>query len=208
MEREEFAVLVKAMKAVYSEPTFIPDQDAFNVWYELLNDISYELCSGAIKKYMSTEKFPPRISDIRKLSIDLISPEPMTELAAWSLVRKAISNSLYNAQEEFEKLPEECQRAIGNARSLKEYAMMDANTVESVIQSNFLRSYKVACKRIKENRQLPPAVQDIVYKLASGMSINYLGKDESKTSFDSFSFDNSEKEYIEKYDDYEDYDEC
>ena len=205
MEREEFAVLVKAMKAVYSEPTFIPDQDAFNVWYELLSDISYELCGGAIKKYMSTEKYPPRISDIRKLSLDLVSPEPITELAAWSLVRIAISNSSYHAQEEFEKLPEECQRAIGSARTLKEWAMLDTKTVETVIQSNFLRSYKVACKRVEENRQLPPAVKDIVNKLAGGMSISYLDKDESKTSFDSFSFDTNETEYIEEYDDPDEY---
>lgn len=38
MEREQFKVLVKAMKAVYAQPTFIPDQDAFNVWFALLRD--------------------------------------------------------------------------------------------------------------------------------------------------------------------------
>lgn len=38
MEREQFKVLVKAMKAVYAQPTFIPDQDAFNVWFALLGD--------------------------------------------------------------------------------------------------------------------------------------------------------------------------
>lgn len=31
MTREEFKTLVKGMKAVYAQPTFIPDQDAFNV---------------------------------------------------------------------------------------------------------------------------------------------------------------------------------
>lgn len=39
MEREQFKVLVKAMKAVYAQPTFIPDQDAFNVWFALLGDL-------------------------------------------------------------------------------------------------------------------------------------------------------------------------
>ena len=32
MERDEFKILVKSMKAVYAQPTFLPDQDAFNVW--------------------------------------------------------------------------------------------------------------------------------------------------------------------------------
>ena len=42
MERDEFKILVKAMKAVYADPKFIADKDAFNVWFTLLNDISYE----------------------------------------------------------------------------------------------------------------------------------------------------------------------
>ena len=42
MEREEFKILVKAMKAVYAQPTFIPDKDAFDVWYGLLQDLPYE----------------------------------------------------------------------------------------------------------------------------------------------------------------------
>ena len=66
MTREEFKTLVKGMKAVYAQPTFIPDQDAFNVWFELLKDIPYQQANVAIQKYMLTEKFPPTIADIRE----------------------------------------------------------------------------------------------------------------------------------------------
>lgn len=51
MEREEFKILVKAMKAVYAQPTFIPDKDAFDVWYGLLQDLPYEQANLAIQKY-------------------------------------------------------------------------------------------------------------------------------------------------------------
>lgn len=47
MTREEFKTLVKGMKAVYAQPTFIPDQDAFNVWFELLKDIPYQQANVA-----------------------------------------------------------------------------------------------------------------------------------------------------------------
>ena len=56
MTREEFKTLVKGMKAVYAQPTFIPDQDAFNVWFELLKDIPYQQANVAIQKYMLTEQ--------------------------------------------------------------------------------------------------------------------------------------------------------
>ena len=48
MEREEFKILVKAMKAVYAQPTFIPDKDAFDVWYGLLQDVCPTLTSQSM----------------------------------------------------------------------------------------------------------------------------------------------------------------
>ena len=74
MEREEFKILVKAMKAVYAQPTFIPDKDAFDVWYGLLQDLPYEQANLAIQKYMTSEKFPPTIADIRTKATEIIAP--------------------------------------------------------------------------------------------------------------------------------------
>ena len=47
MTREEFSIIVKGLKDVYTQQTFIPDKDAFNVWYELLKDIDYANCNMA-----------------------------------------------------------------------------------------------------------------------------------------------------------------
>lgn len=161
MEREEFKTLVKGMKAVYAQPTFIPDQDAFNVWYELLKDLPYTQANIAIQKYMLTEKFPPTIADIRAKANDIIArvEESMSELEAWSLVSKAISNSGYHAQEEFDKLPEACQRAVGNSSNLKEWAMMESDKVATVEQSHFIRNYRVAVQRMQEEAKIPDHVK-------------------------------------------------
>ena len=165
MERDKFAILVKAMKAVYSDPKFITDQDAFNVWYELLKDIPYELCQAAIHRYMSTNKFPPTIADIRQLATEIVTPEQMNEGEAWSKVYKAICNSTYNSAAEFEKLPKECQKAVGNPAILKEWASLDMDEVNTVIQSNFMRSYKVECKRAREYAQLPEGTKQLISKI-------------------------------------------
>lgn len=87
MEREEFKILVKAMKAVYAQPTFIPDKDAFDVWYGLLQDLPYEQANLAIQKYMTSERFPPTIADIRTKATEIIAPaeESMSELQAWGV---------------------------------------------------------------------------------------------------------------------------
>lgn len=164
MEREEFKILVKAMKAVYAQPTFIPDKDAFDVWYGLLQDLPYEQANLAVQKYMTSERFPPTIADIRTKATEIIAPveESMSELQAWALVQKAIRNSAYHAEEEFAKLPEACQRAVGTAVNLKEWALMDSDQVATIEQSHFVRNYRASVQRMKEEARLPENVRMLI----------------------------------------------
>ena len=162
MERDEFKILVKSMKAVYAQPTFLPDQDAFNVWYALLKDLPYELASMAVQKHMLTEKFPPTIADLRAKANEVVEQpaEEMSELEAWALVRKATGNSNYHADEEFARLPEVCRIAVGSPVNLREWAMMNSDQVATVEQSHFIRNYRTAAKRMTEDRKLPPAFRE------------------------------------------------
>ena len=48
MTFDEFKILVKGMKAVYTSPNFLPDADSVKIWYRLLGDMPYELASIAI----------------------------------------------------------------------------------------------------------------------------------------------------------------
>lgn len=164
MTREEFAVLVKAMKAVYSSENFIADKDAFNVWYGLLQDLPYEQANLAVQKYMTSERFPPTIADIRTKATEIIAPveESMSELQAWALVQKAIRNSAYHAEEEFAKLPEACQRAVGTAVNLKEWALMDSDQVATIEQSHFVRNYRASVQKMKEEARLPENVRMLI----------------------------------------------
>lgn len=164
MEREEFKILVKAMKAVYTQPTFIPDKNAFDVWYELLKDLTYEQVHIAIHKYMITEHFPPTIADLREKSNEVTEKqlEETSELEAWSLVRKAIGNSGYHSEEEFEKLPEACKIAVGTASNLREWALMDSDQVATVEQSHFIRNYRTAVKRLSEEKKIPENLRKLI----------------------------------------------
>lgn len=164
MTRDEFKILVKAMKAVYSSENFIADKDAFDVWFELLKDLPYEQANLAIQKYMTSEKFPPTIADIRTKATEIITPaeESMSELQAWALVQKALRNSGLNSEEEFAKLPEACQRAVGTAANLKEWALMDSDQVATIEQSHFIRNYRTSVQRMKEEARLPENVKMLI----------------------------------------------
>lgn len=171
MERKELSYLVKALKAVYSDPKFIADQDAFNVWYELLKDIPYQVAHATVYKYISTNKFPPTIADIREGATSIVQPEQLGEGEAWALVYKAICNSAYNSVEEFNKLPKECQRAVGDPAILREWASLTIDEVNTVIQSNFMRSYRVASKNAEEHKRLPQATREVIEKISQHMKM-------------------------------------
>ncbi len=177
MTKDQFKVLVKAMKAVYADKNFLPDYDAMNVWYTLLCDLDYEIVSKAIQKHMMSSSFLPTVADIRTAAAQFKPSgelQQMSELDAWERVRKAIGNSIYNSESEFSKLLPVIQKAVGSPHNLEEWATLDTDTVNSVVQSNFLRSYRAMVKREIEMQKLSPAVRDLIEK-ASGAAIE--GKD-------------------------------
>ena len=86
----------------------------------------------------------------------------MSELQAWALVQRALRNSGYNSEEEFAKLPEACQRAVGTAANLKEWALMDSDQVATIEQSHFIRNYRASVQRMKEEARLPENVRMLI----------------------------------------------
>ena len=167
MTRGEFKVLVKAMKAVYTHPSFIPDQHAFDIWYELLKDLDYKVASHAVKKYMQLEEREPSAASIRKHVVSLSQQDStLNEIEAWQIVQKAIRNSTYHAEEEYRKLPESVQRAIANPGQLREWATLeniDGKAI-NVMQSNFMRTYRAEIEKESQIRKLSPELIKIIEK--------------------------------------------
>lgn len=169
MTKDQFKILVKAMKAVYTNPGFIPDNDAFDVWYSMLKDLDYALASRAVQMHMQTEETPPTVAGIRKQSAKLKADETddLNETAAWSLVLKAIRWSTYYSEEEFAKLPPVVQRAVSSPRQLREWATLedvDGKTL-TVIQSNFQRTFRAEQQKERERNKLSPDVLKLMRPL-------------------------------------------
>ena len=156
MDREEFKKIVKGMKSIYADPKFIADQFAFDMWYGLLGDLSYEVVAMAKQAYMQTEKFAPTPADIRRYAYKITSPvtDDMSEVEAWGKVSKAICNSLYHSEEEFARLPKLIQQTLGNHIRLRELAELDAGQLQTIEASNFMRSYRARLEAHKRDSQL------------------------------------------------------
>lgn len=180
MTRKEFSVIVKGLKAVYADPRFIADADAFNMWYALLQDLGYGEASAAAQRYMMTNKFPPTVADIREQAAKIKragTAEDMNEMAAWGLVQQAVRRSTYYAEEEYVKLPAAVQRAVGSPAQLREWAAMDTGGAAwNVMQSNFMRTYRAEQARRQENAMVSPEIMRLMENREMTMELTEKGE--------------------------------
>jgi hypothetical protein len=173
MTREETQAILKVLKAGY--PNFYkgltkPDADEIiDLWSTMFTDDSAQIVVEAVKSLMCTLKFPPTIADVKEKIALITQPEHMTEMEAWQTVRRAIS--YYGATESFAGLPLILQKCVGSPNQLREWAVMEAETVGSVIQSNFMRSYKAKAAQEKEMSMLPESTKQMIAGLSEKLSI-------------------------------------
>ncbi len=166
MKVEEFANLADAIKTYFPRDNMLPTEESMELWFDMLKDLDYKLAFYGLKKYVSLNKFPPAISDIREYATSIGEPGELNEMEAWSLVREAISNSAYNSVEEFAKLPPLVQKAVGLPGQLRTWAI-DENYSEAVVSSNFIKTYRVALARHEENKKIPLKVRQLIERTYS-----------------------------------------
>lgn len=144
------------------------------LWEQEFAEDNINLVYAAVRLYMKyPNQFAPNIGQIRENMRTLQKKESaeLPDQAAWAKVSKACANGLYGYREEFNALPEDIQRAVGAPEQLKAWAQMDADTVESVVASNFMRNYRALKKREKDMEMLPAEMRERLTGISSAMAI-------------------------------------
>lgn len=172
MTKREIAELMTIMQANYPD-SFKGQSDAvvgakIMLWYEFFQDYPKELVHAAAMAFIAndTKGFMPNIGQINDCIQKIRCQDSMTEGEAWGYVSRALHNSGYNSAEEFDKLPERIQRLVGSHTQLKEWAMMDAETVQSVVASNFQRTFRARQKSDTEYERLPGNVKQFMQRIS------------------------------------------
>lgn len=169
-------ILKTAYPRFYSGPEAPDIRKMVSLWSEMFRNDDVALVAAAVKALIESDEkgFPPHIGAVKAKLRLITGGDEMTEAEAWGIVSKAIRNSSYGSREEFEKLPPVLRRLVGSPSQLRDWAMMDSETVHSVVASNFQRSYKVVAQREREVSKLPPDVKAIVGKLSEGKKMDAL----------------------------------
>ena len=154
MTKNETAKILTILQASY--PNFKPQSmtNTLEAWSAMLSDYDFNEISIALKRYIVSDGsgFAPSIGQI---IAEIPRPREVEPLEAWGMVRKALKNSIYGAEEEFSRLAPEIQQAIGSPENLREIAKMNTSEVETVEQSHFIRSYRTVCERKKHESMIP-----------------------------------------------------
>lgn len=190
MTKKETAEIISMMQLNYPD-SFRGKSDqvvaaTINLWFMQFRDDAYMDVMTAVMAHIATDtnRFMPPVGVIKEKLVEIRMPEEMTEIEAWNMVRNAIRSYPWDAKKEFDKLPPVLQRLVGSSAQLVEWGQMDAETVASVVASNFQRSYKVRASREKELLALPSAVRQTMEQIADRMKMPELPRNATETELE------------------------
>lgn len=179
MTKRETVELMTVLQANYPD-SFRGQSEAvigakITLWHRMFGEYPKEVVNAAAMAFMATDTkgFMPSVGQIMEQIQRLNRKDDRTPDEAWRLVYRAIQNSTYWAEDEFKKLPEDIQRFVGHPDQLKQWALMEADVVQSVIASNFQRSFKVRQANDRDYEKLPGDVKAFVARIAAN-SIGFL----------------------------------
>lgn len=186
-------MLAAAYPQFYRHQTNEEKLGATQLWASMFVDEPVELVEAAVKAHIATDTkgFPPHIGAIKEAIVKLLKPEDMTELEAWGLVRSAISGASMDdssrvfrdgvfsppsAIVNFGKLPPVLQRLVGDPARLAAWNMLPNDELETVVQSNFMRSYRARAAHEREQLALPADIRQTMQQIAESTRLMIEGE--------------------------------
>lgn len=168
MTKQEIVQLMAIIREFY--PTYYRNKTeeetkvSARLWWDMFREDDGMQVLAAVKAFVATDTkgFPPSVGQIKQRLVQLQMPDMPDESEAWKQVWKAIQNSGYHSKEEFEKLHPIVQRVVGQPEMLKAWAMEKADSVQTVIASNFQRAYRARAAEAAERLALPADIRQML----------------------------------------------
>lgn len=175
MNNNETLKVLAVIKVAYPNSfTKMTNQDIemlTQLWTIQFKEYNYELVMGAINTIIATDlnQFMPTIARVKEVCRNLTNQNQISEIEAWHYIKQALSNSIYNAKDEFDKLPTICQKIVGSPRQLREWCMLGTDETDTIIHSNFLKMFRGLVEDERQQELIPLTVKE---KLMIGSAKN------------------------------------
>lgn len=184
MNKAEMLAIMMSIHVAY--PAYyrnVPQADvdmAVSLWAEQLADYPAALVTAAVKALIASDEkgFPPHIGAVMAKIRLLTQERGTTEQEAWAIVAKAVRGAsmgaetrIYrngeldhrtSAERKFDDLPKIMRRLVGSPDQLAMWALLPEDELQTVIASNFQRSYRAAVAEEQDLARLPEDVKRMV----------------------------------------------
>lgn len=150
MQKSEMITVLERLEEYYRNFYAGTDRErVLDAWYPMFKHDSADEVNRAVVTYICTEKFAPTVSGIKGIMAENRMAGQMTEMQAWGKIRRAIdeANDRHSAAEAFAKLPPILQNLVCEPARLRAWRSCSDDTLEGVIASNVMRSYRELAKR-------------------------------------------------------------
>lgn len=161
MNKEEFVKILTGVGKLYDKEL---DQEVLTMWLSFFKDNTTNEFKQAINEHIKTSRYFPTIADIKEKIYKSKSQEE-SNVDLWERLLEAIRRSSYYYEEEFNKLPMLLKRYVGSSTQLQELAMMDSETIHSVVKGQFLKQIELLKKNYKEQEICNNLLQEKKYVL-------------------------------------------
>lgn len=159
MTERQTANILRAVSACYSNFKPADMGDVVKIWTMIFGGDDATEVMTAVYVYMSeAHEFAPTPGQVRDIMFRLREKDDLTEAEAWNMVLRAMRNGYYHSAEEFERLPEIVQAAVGSADYLRTAAGSEDLNL-SVEQSLFSRRYRAIVEERKRYQRMPDIVR-------------------------------------------------
>jgi hypothetical protein len=177
------SLLRASYPAFYSKFSKRELESIVSLWTEMFAEDDFSIVKYALKDLIATHSgYPPDIAALKTKIRDICasaSGEP-TDEELWQVLKKAVSNGIYGARQEFEKLPPVLQRYCGSPSALTEMAYIDSDTFNTVNHGQFLKQIKTIKDREEYSAKMPEAMKMLIGRVYTPIGT------ESKLTLDEF----------------------
>ena len=175
MNTKETAAVMDILSAAY--PQFYRGmgpaerKSAVTLWAGMFQDDPLQIVLAAVKRLIATDTkgFPPAIGAVKEQIWRIQNPQQLTEQEAWQMVAKAVNTA--DAEKAFASLPAQVRQIVGSPVQLAEWGRMDETAFQSVVASNFQRSFRARKENAKEQAKLPQDVRMLELDAAKALML-------------------------------------
>lgn len=159
MKKDEFKKFFKYISSVTTDTN--PSPEKIQVYWDLLNDLPFDVAMTAAKKVLATldNPFLPMPAVFRSMALDVTGQTPAAAPDAWAEVTKAIRNfGSYKQKEALASMSSLTRKAV-EAIGWKELCLCEE---PDVIRGQFRMAYEVLAKREAMDAKTPENLKRII----------------------------------------------